>query len=106
MKKFLLSILTVTLFVTFAPTPANAANEAPATTVTVPKPPESEVAETLLSRLDEIKAMDKSNMSAAEKRHLRKETRSIKSQLKQISGGVYLSTGAIILIIVLLIILL
>jgi len=37
---------------------------------------------------------------------LRKETRSIKRELKQLSGGVYVSVGALILIAVLLIILL
>ena len=58
---------------------------------------------TLTARLQEIKVTDKSNMTASEKRELRKETRSIK---KKLSGGVYVSAGALILIAVLLILLL
>ena len=62
---------------------------------------------TLIARVNEIKAMDKSNMSQSEKKGLRKELRSLKTQLKSVSGGgVYLSVGAIIIIILLLILLL
>lgn len=106
MKKLFLSVLTATLFFVFVPSPVKAANEIPVTTMAVPKPAETEATTALLSRLDEINAMDKSNMSSSEKRHLRKETRSIKSELKRISGGVYLSTAAIIIIILILILLL
>lgn len=60
----------------------------------------------LVSRLDEIKAIDLSSMEANEKRKLRKEVRSIKKTLSEIRGGVYLSVGAIIIIILLLILLL
>ncbi len=60
----------------------------------------------LISRLEEIKAMDKSNMSSVEKKALRKEVRSIKQSLREVGGGVYLSVGAIIIIVLLLILLL
>lgn len=61
-------------------------------------------AQKLISRLEEIKAMDKSSMTRSEKKALRKEVNSIQ---KTMDGGVvYISAGAIILIIVLLIILL
>jgi len=60
----------------------------------------------LIGRLEVIRSMDKSNLSTSEKRNLRKEVRSIKSRLKTIGGGIYLSTGAVIIIIILLIILL
>ncbi|MBB6004401.1 hypothetical protein [Arcicella rosea] len=60
----------------------------------------------LINRLEEIKAMDKSNMSSIEKKALRKEVRSIKQSLKEVGGGVYLSVGAIIIIVLLLILLL
>ena len=63
-------------------------------------------AKALLTRLDEIKSMDKSELSTAQKWKLRKEVLSIKSQLHEVSGGVYLSVGAIIIIILLLILLL
>ncbi len=64
------------------------------------------MAKTLLARLDEIKAMDKSNLSRLEKKELRIEVRETKAKLKSMNGGVYLSTGAIIIIILLLILLL
>jgi len=60
----------------------------------------------LISRLDEIKAMDKTNMSSADKRVLRKEVKSIRKTLRYEHGGIYLSLGAIIIIVLLLIILL
>ncbi|MEA5260213.1 hypothetical protein VB264_20610 [Arcicella aquatica] len=66
----------------------------------------STAASTLINRLEEIKAMDKSNMSSVEKKALRKEVRSIKKSLKEVGGGVYLSVGAIIIIVLLLILLL
>lgn len=59
-----------------------------------------------LDRLEEIRAMDKSNMSRAEKKALRKEVKAIKAELRSTGNGVYLSVGAIIIIILLLILLL
>jgi hypothetical protein len=60
----------------------------------------------MISRLKEIKAMDKSDMTSQEKKALRKEVRSIKKSLAELNGGVYLSVGAIIIIVLLLILLL
>ncbi len=60
----------------------------------------------MLNRLDEIKAIDKSSLSSAEKKALRKEVRDIKTQLKTTNNGVYLSVSAIIIIILLLILIL
>lgn len=62
--------------------------------------------EALLARLEEINEMDKSDLTKAEKRDLRKEVRQIDKTLTLNGGGVYLSVGALILVIVLLIILL
>jgi hypothetical protein len=90
---------------TFMPISLNAVAEFKAP-LSAAKTAESNQANALIARLDNIKAMDKSSMSGFEKRQLRKETRSIKKSLKAISGGVYLSTGAIIIIILLLILLL
>lgn len=67
---------------------------------------ESAEAKAMVNRLNEIKAMDKSEMSSREKKELRKEVRTLKTNLAQIGGGVYLSAGAIIIILLLLIILL
>ena len=61
----------------------------------------------LVLRLDEIKSIDKSKLSTSEKKELKKELRSIKSEHKTTGGGgVYLSAGAIIIIILVLILLL
>lgn len=60
----------------------------------------------MLNRLEEIKAMDKSEMKASEKKELRKEVRTIKANLAASNNGVYLSVGAIIIIILLLILIL
>ena len=63
--------------------------------------------EALLTRLEEINEMDKSDLTRAEKRELRKEVREIDKTIALLNGdGVYLSVGALILVIVLLIILL
>ncbi|MEP6617557.1 MAG: hypothetical protein ABJA57_13295 [Ginsengibacter sp.] len=63
-------------------------------------------AQSLLTRLHEIKDMDKSTLSTTEKKELRNEVKSIKKELKKNSKGIYLSVGAIIIIILLLILLL
>jgi hypothetical protein len=62
--------------------------------------------ERIVNRVDEIKSMDKSDLSRAEKKALRKELKELKSQARAIGGGVYLSVGAIIIIILLLILIL
>ncbi|MBL7870971.1 MAG: hypothetical protein JNM78_05130 [Cyclobacteriaceae bacterium] len=82
---------------------------APASTRTaIPISPTSESAkiEAMTTRLNEIKDMDKSNMSAREKKELRKEVRAIKDSAKSSGGAVYLSVGAIIIIVLLLILIL
>lgn len=61
-------------------------------------------AQRLIHRLEEIKAMDKTYMPRDQKKALRVEVKASKKRLKEIGGGVYLSAGAVILIIVLLII--
>jgi hypothetical protein len=60
---------------------------------------------TMLNRLDEIKEMDKSNLKASERKELRKEVREIKKEIKAKGGGLYISAGAIIIILLILLIL-
>ncbi len=106
MKKLHLSLITLLLVFLFLP------GQTFASTASNPEPIGSirtvQVAEVnlLLSRLDAINEIDKSTMSLSEKRQLRKEVRTIKNQLKAMSGGVYLSIGAILIIALLLILLL
>jgi SMC interacting uncharacterized protein involved in chromosome segregation len=74
-------------------------------TPTETKAVQAEVAK-LETRLETIRAMDKSTLDRSEKRVLRKEVRAIKSELKDKRHGVYVSVGAFIIIILLLVILL
>ena len=111
MKKFTIGILTTLLLLLFISVHVNAGTRTSTpskntTTIAATKTIESAEARVLLTRLDEIKAMDKSMLSSSDRRVLRKEVRSIKSQLGDLGGGVYLSVGGILLIILLLIILL
>ncbi|CAM4171169.1 hypothetical protein SAMN06265348_105382 [Pedobacter westerhofensis] len=62
--------------------------------------------EKITNRVEEIKAMDKSHMSRAERKELRNELKSMKKEARAMGGGIYLSVGAIIIIILLLILIL
>jgi len=50
-------------------------------------------AQALLERLNNIKEIDKSEITRLERKSLRKEVREIKKEMKEVSGGVYLSVG-------------
>ncbi len=68
------------------------------------EPPEIEL---MINRLEEIKAIDVSLLARSERKELRKEVRDIEKELKVYrGGGLYISVGAAILIILLLILLL
>ncbi|PST84124.1 hypothetical protein C7T94_05170 [Pedobacter yulinensis] len=60
----------------------------------------------ITDRVEEIRSMDKSNLSKEDRKALRKELKEMKNQARAMSGGVYLSVGAIIIIILLLILIL
>lgn len=96
--------MTAMLSLTFIPTQLIAGSETdPITAAT--KAAESAKANILLTRLNNIKEMDKSKISKQEKVLLRKEVRSIKSELKDLNRGLYLSVGAIIIILLLIVLL-
>lgn len=67
-------------------------------------------AQQLMNRLQEIRNMDRSNLTSTEKKELRKELKEMKKEARKADrdrrGGIYLSVGAIIIIILLLILLL
>lgn len=96
----MICLLTLTLI----PIPSHARSNDEVTTSTTPA--ENPEVQVLLSRLEEIKATDKTSLTSSEKRELRKEVKSIKKELKTMNDGVYLSVGAIIIIVLLLILLL
>jgi hypothetical protein len=106
MKKIALCLMITCLSLTLIPLQLNAATKSEPTSVPAPKPVESPEVKALELRLNEINAMDKSKMKSAEKKTLRKEVKTINHKMHDIGGGVYLSAGAIILIVILLIVLL
>lgn len=57
----------------------------------------------LTKRVEEIRSMDKSDMTTAEKRELRKELKGIKSSANRGGEVIYLSAGTILLIILIII---
>lgn len=102
--------MTALLLLSFVPTQLSAIVEtapisSPMNNPGEPTPAPAPV-EALLTRLDEINTMDKSELSAPEKKALRKEVRGIKHELKEQSQGVYLSVGALLIVVLLLILLL
>ena len=60
----------------------------------------------ITDRVEEIRDMDKSNLTKSDRKELRKELRELKKQARAMGGGFYLSVGAIIIIILLLILIL
>lgn len=105
MKKFIPCIMAAFLLLAFTPTTLVAVTHSK-TVALATRTVESANANTLLSRLDEIWAMDRSSLNSSERKNLRKELRSLKSQLAVISGGIYISVGAVIVILLLLLLLL
>ena len=59
----------------------------------------------LINRVEEIRNMDKSNLTSIEKRELRKELKEIKKNVRENGGYVYIGAGSLIIIILLLILL-
>ncbi len=97
-------MLMISCFLTIIPN-GSKANSGPKPVKTQNTGPAAEAeANALITRLNEINSIDKSAMSRREKRALRKEVRSLDSRLRVLNGGIYLSVGTIILILILLII--
>jgi molybdenum cofactor biosynthesis enzyme MoaA len=59
----------------------------------------------LTRRVEEIRDMDKTNMTAGEKSELRTELKGIKKNVRRDGGAIYIGTGTLILIIILVILL-
>jgi peptidoglycan hydrolase CwlO-like protein len=51
------------------------------------------------NRVEEIRKMDKSEMTVSEKRELRNESKSIKENVRKSGGVIYIGTGTLLLII-------
>jgi hypothetical protein len=109
LKKFLqVTFIVCSLGVLSAPN-AKASLHSTNVTNTITKEEEpSERAKALIIRLFEIKNMEKSTLTNSDKQALRKELRGMKKEMKASTGldsKVYISIGAIIIIILLIILL-
>jgi hypothetical protein len=58
-------------------------------------------AKMLLTRLDEINAIDKSHLATSETKALRKELRMIRSELKELKKGTYIPVRTLVVILLL-----
>lgn len=103
MKKIIYALMLVFVLGVSANTVSASENEKPKTELTAEQKAQLDK---IVSRVEEIRKMDKSNLTRAEKKALRKELREMKEQARVLDRGVYLSVGAIIIIILLLIIIL
>ena len=113
MKKLVLGLITGFMLLIGSPFLLKADTEPTAISTQVTTTVKSAEVAAMELRLNEIKAMDMKALSSSEKKELRKEVRGIKSELKVNSessatngGGIYVSVGAAILIVLLLILLL
>ncbi len=104
MKKVTIYVMIFMISVSIIPNSVFATEKNPATISNPPKEVPVEV-QVMFNRLEEIKAMDKSDMNRSEKKELRKEVRAINTSLAATNNGVYLSVGALLLIIILILIL-
>lgn len=100
LKNILLAFIIISAAAVVAPNSVYA-DAVPVTGTETP----AEEAQRLERRLEEIRAMDTKHLSKAERKALRDEVKHTKKRLKTMSGGLYLSLGALIVIAVLLIIL-
>ena len=106
MKNLTICLMTAGLLLSFAPKNLSASASTTPTPMSAATSNVATKSAALTARLNEINEMDKSNMASSEKKQLRKEARSTKQELRQLNGGVYISAGAVILILILLIVLL
>ncbi len=102
MRKSVYYVMIVLMSLIAIPATGLASNGVPAN----PAPTEVPAhVQTMLNRIDEIKEMDRSELSRAERKELRKEVREINKELRATGNGVYISVGALIIILLLIIIL-
>mgnify|MGYP001121561133 FL=1 len=104
MKKSTYLLITMVLLLSVSPTGIFASEKA---SVIIENPKEIPIeVQAMFNRLDEIKMMDKSKLNTIQKKELRKEIKTIKAELRTTNNGIYLSVGAIIIIVLLLILIL
>ncbi|MFC2188372.1 hypothetical protein ACFCT7_13735 [Fulvivirgaceae bacterium LMO-SS25] len=101
--KFLLSFGLIVILLTSPILAANINND----TDPDPEPKYSPEVQRIVDRVNELKEIDRSTLTKAERKDLRNEVRELKDEANAANGnGVYLSVGAVIIIILLLILIL
>ncbi len=88
-----------------ASTDSKSAPESPAVPVKTENKLSEEDMSRLTKRVEEIRDMDKTNMTVKEKRELKKELKGIKENVRRSGGYVYIGGGTLLLIIILVILL-
>jgi Flp pilus assembly protein TadB len=91
-KLYLLSLTAVLIFTSMTTNAALVSGNQPSKAV---EQTDSRLAE-IKQRVEEIRAMDKSQLNKSERRNLRNELKDMKKELKRREGGIYISTAAII----------
>ena len=99
-------LLVLAMVVSLGSFAAPTSNEVTPVTTAPSKSADEAEMQRLTNRLEEIKAMDLKNMPRSEKRKYAKEVKQIQKKMHALSGGVYISAGAILVILILLLILL
>ncbi|MGI4804889.1 MAG: hypothetical protein ACRYFL_08975 [Janthinobacterium lividum] len=103
-------LLSTALMLTFSASNLKAANvvsEPVAKEITMTDAQKEATLQAIKTRVEEIKAMDKSQLSKEQRQELKTELKAMKAQARRSrGGGIYLSVGAIIIIILLLILIL
>jgi ABC-type phosphate/phosphonate transport system substrate-binding protein len=102
MKKFTFTLIAILTLLAFPLTASAETSDNAEKDVTVELTLEQ--AQGMIDRLYEIKDMNLGNLSGPEKENLRNEVMSIKDQLQQ-NDGIYISAGALVIIILLILIL-
>lgn len=108
MRKFIFSgilmIFTLSSTIAFAGNTAlKSASENPAAVVKTENKLSTDDVARLTKRVEEIRSMDKSELTVTEKRELRKEVRGIKENVRKNGEVIYISGGTLLLIILIIV---
>lgn len=100
----ILLMLTLSSTITFASkNNSKAAIENSATLVKTENKLTADEVAVMTARVEEIRDMDKTNMTSMEKRELKKELKAIKENVRKDGGVIYISAGTVLLIVLIII---
>lgn len=105
MRKLAFYTMTICLLFTFCFNEVKAVNSNPNPVIVADRPTQAEEVQAMKDRLEQIKAMDMRLLTLEQRKELRNEVRAIKQEMKAVTG-IYVSIGALIIIILLLILIL